>query len=146
MTDDEIIEKALTILDGRIRRDTVMSSPDAVKKYLTIQAAKHDGREVFGVMFIDKEYRVIDFQYLFFGTIAGVSIYIREIVRAALQKNAEAVIITHNHPNGNTIPSSEDIATTKKMKEALSLVDVMLLDHVITSGRSCLSMTQEGII
>ena len=145
-SDDGIIARALAILDARIKAGPLMGSPAAVRAYLTLQAAKHDGREVFSVMFLDSQNRVIEFKELFFGTLTQTSVYPREVVRAALALNAASVILTHNHPSGVPTPSRADEMLTSTLKSALSLVDVRVLDHIITAGGQSLSMAERGLI
>ena len=144
--DDSIIARALAILTARIKAGPLMDSPRAVREYLTVQAAKHDAREVFGVMFLDAQNRVIEFKELFTGTLTQTSVYPREVVREALRLNAAAVILSHNHPSGETRPSRADEVLTSTLKTALALVDVRVLDHIITAGGDSLSMAEKGLI
>ena len=144
--DDSIIARALAILAARIKAGPLMDSPRVVREYLTVQAAKHDAREVFGVMFLDAQNRVIEFKELFTGTLTQTSVYPREVVREALRLNAAAVILTHNHPSGSTQPSRADEQLTSTLKSALALVDVRVLDHIITAGGTSASMAEMGLI
>ena len=144
--DDSIIARALAILAARIKAGPLMDSPRAVREYLTVQAAKHDAREVFGVMFLDAQNRLIEFKELFAGTLTQTSVYPREVVREALRLNAAAVILSHNHQSGETRPSRADEQLTSTLKTALALVDVRVLDHIITAGGESLSMAEKGLI
>lgn len=144
--EEGIIERALAILTARIKAGPAMSSPDSVRKYLTIEAAKHTEREVFSVMFLDSQNRLIELRQMFFGTLSQTSVYPREVVKVALALNAGAVILTHNHPSGSPKPSSADKMLTQTLKAALALVDVQVLDHVITAGGTSVSMAEEGLI
>lgn len=144
--EDSIIASALAILAARIKAGPLMDSPRAVREYLTVQAAKHDAREVFGVMFLDAQNRLIEFKELFAGTLTQTSVYPREVVREALRLNAAAVILSHNHPSGETRPSRADEVLTSTLKTALSLVDVRVPDHIITAGGESLSMAEKGLI
>lgn len=144
--DDSIIARALAILAARIKAGPLMDSPRAVREYLTVQAAKHDAREVFGVIFLDAQNRLIEFKELFAGTLTQTSVYPREVVREALRLNAAAVILSHNHPSGSTQPSRADEQLTSTLKSALALVDVRVLDHIITAGGESLSMAEKGLI
>lgn len=144
--EDSIIARALAILAARIKAGPIMDSPRVVREYLTVQAARHDAREVFGVMFLDAQNRVIEFKELFAGTLAQTSVYPREVVREALRLNAAAVILSHNHPSGETRPSRADEVLTSTLKTALALVDVRVLDHIITAGGESLSMAEKGLI
>ncbi len=145
-SDDGIIARALAILSARIKCGPLMGSPREVREYLTVQAAKHSGREVFSVLFLDAQNRAIEFRELFFGTLTQTSVYPREVVRAAMDLNAAAIILTHNHPSGNTQPSRADELLTSTLKTALALVDVRVLDHIITAGGDSLSMAEKGLI
>lgn len=120
--------------------------PRAVREYLTVQAAKHDAREVFSVLFLDAQNRAIEFRELFYGTLTQTSVYPREVVRAAMDLKAAAIILTHNHPSGSTQPSRADEQLTSTLKSALALVDVRVLDHIITAGGESLSMAERGLI
>lgn len=144
--DDNIIARALAILAARIKAGPLMDSPRAVREYLTVQAAKHDAREVFSILFLDTQNRVIDFKELFTGTLTQTNVYPREVVREALQLNAAAVILSHNHPSGETRPSRADEVLTSTLKTALSLVDVRVLDHIITAGGTSASMAELGLM
>lgn len=144
--DDSIIARALAILAARIKAGPLMGGPREVREYLTMQAAKHNGREVFSVLFLDAQNRVIEFRELFFGTLTQTSVYPREVVRAAIELNSASIILTHNHPSGNTQPSRADELLTSTLKTALALVDVRVLDHIITAGGQSLSMAERGLI
>jgi DNA repair protein RadC len=144
--DDSIIARALAILAARIKAGPLMGGPREVREYLTMQAAKHNGREVFSVLFLDAQNRVIEFRELFFGTLTQTSVYPREVVRAAIEINSASIILTHNHPSGNTQPSRADELLTSTLKTALALVDVRVLDHIITAGGQSLSMAERGLI
>ena len=144
--DDSIIARALAILAARIKAGPLMDSPRAVREYLTVQAARHEAREVFGVMFLDAQNRVIEYKELFTGTLTQTSVYPREVVRESLRLNAAAVILSHNHPSGSTQPSRADEQLTSTLKSALALVDVRVLDHIITAGGASASMAEMGLV
>ena len=125
------------------------TSPDEVKRYLIMANAQgaDQFRERFGVLFLDSHHALIEFQVMFTGTLTATSVYPREVVRAALAINASAVILTHNHPSGDVTPSNADTELTNTLKKALGLVDVRVLDHVITcSGARTLSMAEQGLV
>ena len=103
-------------------------------------------REVFAAAFLDTRHRLIEYVELFQGTIDGAEVHPREVVRQALRCNAAAVIVAHNHPTGTTDPSAADRAVTARLKQALALVDIRLLDHVIVSGWASLSLAMKGFI
>lgn len=144
-SDDKIIEQALAILQRRCRTGIIMDSPQVVKNYLVLRAAKLD-REVFGCLWVDSQHRIIECEDLFFGTLTQTSVYPREVVKRAIQLNASAVILTHNHPSGSTQPSRADESLTQTLKTALALVDVRVLDHIITAGGSTSSMAEMGLV
>ena len=144
--DDSIIARALAILAARIKAGPLMDSPRVVREYLTVQAARHDAREVFGVMFLDAQNRVIEYKELFTGTLTQTSVYPREVMRESLRLNAAAVILSHNHPSGETRPSRADEVLTSTLKTALALVDVRVLDHIITAGGTSASMAEMGLL
>ncbi len=148
--DDAIIQMALAILTARctdVHRN-LMDSPQAVKDYLVLRAGQELDQYVerFGVMFLDSQNRLIKTVTLFTGTLTQTSVYPREIVRAALAENASAVVFTHNHPSGDPHPSRADENLTQVLKSALSLIDVRVLDHIITAGGKSLSMAEKGLI
>ena len=144
-TQDQIIRRALRILDARIRSGSLLSSPTAVRDYLRLSL--HDrGHEVFMCIFLDAQHRVISVEELFRGTLTQTSVYPREIVKAALKANAAASIFAHNHPSGVAEPSQADELLTRQLKEALAMVDVKVLDHFIVAGRATLSFAERGLL
>ena len=102
--------------------------------------------EVFAVLFLDTQHRLIEYAEMFRGTIDSASVYPRELVKEALRLNAAAVIVSHNHPSGNPEPSRADEVLTQRLKEALALVDVRTLDHIIVAGGSTISFAERGLI
>ena len=133
--DDAIIESALSILEKRISYQTdspTLTSPQASRDFVKLQLARYE-HEVFACLWMDNRNRVIRFNKLFRGTIDGASVYPREVVKAALKHNAAAVIFCHNHPSGVAEPSHSDEQITKRLKDALALVDVRVLDHLVVS-------------
>ena len=150
LADDDILAMAMKILAKRARSAAnYFTSPDQVKQFLTVANAQHadQNRERFSVLFLDSQHGLIALETLFEGTLSQTSVYPREIVRRALQLNAAAVILTHNHPSGAVAASNADISLTKTLKSALSLVDVNVLDHIITTpgGKTC-SMAENGLV
>jgi len=140
------VEKALSILrmwitDGR----DVFDSTDTVKSYLQLHLGA-EPVEHFAVIFLDSQNRAIAFERMFTGTLTQTSVYPREVALAALRHNAAAVILAHNHPSGNLLPSRADEVLTQSLKTALALVDVRVLDHVIVSAGAALSMAEKGLI
>jgi DNA repair protein RadC len=143
--EDAVIVTAIGILSRRFKEGEVFAAPDAVKDFLRLQAQGLD-HEVFAVMFIDTNRRMLAYERIFRGTLSQTSVYPREIVKRALELGAAAVILHHNHPSGVCTPSRSDEALTQTLKSALSLVDVRVLDHVITSDQGALSMAEIGLL
>ena len=102
--------------------------------------------EVFAVLFLDTQHRLIEYSELFRGTIDSASVYPRELVKETLRLNAAAVIVSHNHPSGNPEPSGADKVLTQRLREALALVDVRTLDHIIVAGGTTTSFAERGLI
>ncbi|MBZ0142169.1 MAG: DNA repair protein RadC, partial [Rhodocyclaceae bacterium] len=144
---DALIGKALATLDRRLRRvGESLGSPYAVREFLQLRLAELE-HEVFMVLFLDSQNRMIEWQEMFRGSITQTSVYPREIVKAALACNAFAVIFAHNHPSGVSEPSPADRALTGSLKAALALVDVAVLDHFIVAGREHpLSFAERGLL
>ena len=132
-------------LNEELRRDCSLTTPGSVRDYLRLV---FNGREYesFVVLFLDAQTRLIVAKELFRGTLTQTSVYPREIVKEALQENAAAVILAHNHPSGVATPSSADKTLTSTLKQALSLVDVKVLDHFIVAGASSLSFAERGLL
>ena len=148
LSDDEIIHKAMVILDRRMRlpaRD-VFSAPDSVKRWLRLHFAGEFQQEHFTVLFLDSQNRLIEARRMFSGTLTQTSVYPREVVRLSLQVGAAAVVLSHNHPSGTTAPSRADECVTQALKSALGLIDVRVLDHVIVAGTEALSMAERGLL
>ena len=147
ISDDEIIARALVILDARVRTGPIMSSPTIVKDYCRMYFAEPSaqGREEFAVLFLDSSHRLIKADVLFRGTLSQTAVYPREVVRGALACNAAAVVLAHNHPSGMPEPSRADEYLTRTLKEALQLVDVRVLDHLVV-GDTVVSFAERGLI
>lgn len=144
--DDAIIAKALEILARRMKRTaTSLTSPDAVRNYLSLAIAERE-REVFVCVFLDAQNRTIATEEMFAGTLTQTSVYPREIVKRALHHNAAGVIFAHNHPSGVAEPSRADQTLTENLKSALAMVDVKVVDHFICAGSSTLSFAERGLI
>lgn len=146
MTDDELIAQALSILKSRLRKsDRCIKHPADAANYLSLQFAGLE-HESFRVMFLDNRHGVIAFEELFRGTIDTTTVYPREIVKAALHFNAAAVILTHNHPSGNSQPSEADKLITRRVTDALGLIDIRVLDHIVIGGADTYSFARHGLI
>ena len=144
MPDNQVLEKAADILAERYVRNAKFCSTQATKDYLLFKLGQHE-REVFAVMMLDNQHQLIEYQELFFGTINAASVYPREVVKAVLYANAATVILAHNHPSGIPEPSPSDIAITKKLSDALGLIDVQVLDHIIV-GETAFSFAERGLL
>ncbi len=128
-----------------IRHGDMLNSPATVRDYLRIHFAGRE-HESFVAIFLDAQHQVIVVDELFRGTLTQTSVYPREVVKAALHHNAAAVIFAHNHPSGVAEPSKSDELLTQALKQALSLVDVRVLDHIIVAGASVLSFAERGLL
>ena len=137
------LELTKRYLSERLTINDVFSSPDEVMDYLAVQMRDYH-REVFVMLSLGTKHRLIDFSELFQGTINSASVYPREVCKVALQKNAAAVIVAHNHPSGNAEPSKADISITKKLKAALGILDIKLLDHFVIGKGEIVSLGQLG--
>ena len=121
------------------------TSPTIVSQFLCMHFNKEE-REVFAVIFLDSQHRLIRCTNMFYGTIDGASVYPREVVKEALRINASAVIIAHNHPSGNTTPSQADKSLTSKLIAALGLIDVRILDHFVVGANKTFSFAENGML
>lgn len=140
-----VLEMARRHTEEALKTHGVLSDPDATRRYLAMQLARLP-HEVFACVFLDNRHRVIAFEEMFRGTIDGASVYPREVVKAALHYNAAAVVFAHNHPSGVAEPSSADRSITKRLTDALSLVDIRVLDHFILAHDQYTSFAERGLI
>jgi DNA repair protein RadC len=145
MTDDEIIAKAAHILQKRMVRGGYCNSPDLVRKFLNTKLGSLE-HEVFAVIYLDAQNRVLGYEELFTGTLTQTSVYPREVVKSALKRNASALVFSHNHPSGVAEPSRADELLTTVLKQALALIDVKVLDHIIVTGTASVSFAERGLI
>ena len=144
--DDATIRRALKILETRMMVSSdIMSTPDMVKDFLKLRLGQLP-YEVFGVVFLTNRHTVIDTAEIFRGTINSASVHPREIVRDCITHNATAVIFYHNHPSGNPEPSQADQRITDRLHNALALIDVQVLDHVVIGHTSHVSFAERGLI
>lgn len=139
------INEAIGILESRLQATKAFTSTADVKQYCQLHIATEPD-EYFCGMFLDSQHRLIAFERIFRGTIDGASIYPRVVVRRALELNAAALILTHNHPSGEVKPSSNDISITERLKEALSLIDVRVLDHIVVGSAGTTSMAEAALL
>jgi DNA repair protein RadC len=140
-----VLELARRALAEQMQARTVFESPNAVKDYLQLHLA-HKTYEVFAVLFVDAQHRMLAMEELFRGTLTQTSVYPREVVLRALHHHASGVVLAHNHPSGSVQPSRADEALTHTLKAALALVDVRVLDHVIVAPGAALSMAERGLM
>lgn len=141
---NELLERAAEALATKYKREGTFTNPTNVKEYLKLKLGAHE-REVFAVMFLDNQHQLISFEELFFGTIDAASIYPREVLKTALNHNAAAVIFAHNHPSGIAEPRQADKRITQRLIDALKLVDIRVLDHIVV-GEDCVSFAEKGLI
>ena len=139
------IELARRSLQEKLKQNAALTSPGAVRDYLRLKLASRK-EEVFVCIWLDAQHKAIDFEVPFTGTLTQTSVYPREIVKAALRVNAAAVIFAHNHPSGVAQPSQADELLTRNLKEALSLIEVKVLDHFIVAGSQAISFAERGLL
>lgn len=139
-----VLEMARRHMFENIQRGDALCSPHETRRYLISQLQPYP-HEVFACLFLDNRNRVISFDKMFYGTIDGASVYPREVVRLALKKNAAAVIFAHNHPSGVAEPSRSDEQITQRLKQALELVDIRVLDHMVV-GDTVVSFAERGLL
>ena len=147
VSDDDIIQQALAVMENRMRYASgpTLTKPEHVCSYLRLRLGELE-REVFAVIFLDSQHRLISYQELFLGTLAETSVHPREVVKLALKYNAAAVIFSHNHPSGHVEPSNSDIRITKALQSALDMVGVRVLDHIVVSATSSTSFAERGLL
>jgi DNA repair protein RadC len=136
---------AMKVLAIKHRAGRPLSNPEVTRDYLRLRLADYQN-EVFGSVFLDNRHRIIAVRELFQGTIDGASIHPRVVVQQALSMNAGALVLFHNHPSGVAEPSHADEAITRRLKDALALVDVRVLDHFVVSAGESVSFAERGLI
>lgn len=141
---NQILEKAAEIIAEKYLRGDAFCNHSATQDFLKFKLAHHE-REVFAVLLLDNQHRLIEYKELFFGTIDAASVYPREVVKVAFNCNAAAVIFAHNHPSGIAEPSNADKQITRKLKDALALIDIRVLDHFVV-GETCVSFAERGYL
>jgi DNA repair protein RadC len=140
-----VLELARRALSAQLKQQTLFDSPEAVRDYLQLQLGSRP-HEIFAVLFLDSQHRLIVLEELFRGTLTQTSVYPREVVVRALALNAASVVLAHNHPSGTAEPSRADEALTQTLKAALGLVDVRVLDHFVVTSTEAVSMAQRGLL
>lgn len=140
--EDRAIYRALKILESRMKvGGDEIATPNGARDYLRLLLGDED-REVFAVVFLDAQNRVITCEPMFYGTLTQIAVYPREVVRRAMYHNAAAVLLAHNHPSGNTDPSHADLDLTYRLMDLLKHFDIRVLDHLIVSGTAAISLKE----
>ena len=142
---EAVIKLALSVLKDRHRAGRALGSPGQTRAFLRLRRIdrKH---EVFGALFLDNRNRVIQVAEMFQGTIDGASVHVRVVVQRALELNAAALVFFHNHPSGVAEPSQADKAVTRRLRDALSLVEIRVLDHFVVTGGESVSFAERGLL
>ena len=145
VSDEDIIREALRILSERLPRHSALTSPRITRDYLRLRftGLQH---EVFCCLYLDNRHRPIACEELFRGTIDGATVHPREVAKRALMHNAAAVILAHNHPSGVAEPSQADELITRRLKEALALIDIRVLDHLVVTDLATESLAERGLL
>jgi len=139
----DILAMAKQLIQRKYQKGKIISNPKEAAEFLPYKLAELE-HETFWVMFLSNSHRVLAFEKMFVGTVNQSAVYPREVVKRALQLNAAALIFAHNHPSGNEQPSQADIQITKKLKSALDLIDIQVLDHFVVAGDTATSMADLG--
>ena len=145
VTENDILLMARQLASLRLRKGRALTSPKEVFSHLQALLADYE-HEVFALLMLDSRHRVIAFEELFRGTLDGASVYPREVVKLALEHNAAAIILVHNHPSGDPEPSQADRSLTIRLRDALNLIGVRTLDHIIVSREGCASLAEQGYL
>ena len=145
ITKKEMYSLMLGLLEEDLHRPESLTTPELTKQYLHLKLANLE-YEVFSLIYLDIKNQVLAFEDMFRGTVDGASVHVREVVKGSLKHNAAAVILVHAHPSGIPEPSRSDIHITKKIKQALELVGIEVLDHIIFGGANSVSMAEQGLI
>ena len=145
VTESELLSIAKAFARRRLARGRKITQPALVFEYLQVLLQDYE-HEVFSALFLDSQHRVICFEELFRGTIDSASVYPREVVKQALACNAAAVILVHNHPSGDPEPSDADRRITQRLTEALGLVEIRIIDHIVVGTEGCSSFAELGYL
>lgn len=145
VSEADILLMAQQLASQRLRRGRSLTSPTAVFNHLQTLLGDYE-HEVFALLMLDSKHRVLQFRELFRGTLDGASVYPREVVKICLEQNAAAVILVHNHPSGDPEPSQADCTLTRKLQDALSLVEIRTLDHIVVGSEGCVSLAELGYL
>lgn len=141
--EERLIARAVSVLHRQLVGGEPLTTPEAAGEFLRLRLAPLD-REVFYLLLLDARHRVVAAEMVFMGTIDGAEVHPRVVARLALKHNAAAVICAHNHPSQNPEPSAADRAVTARLKQALSLLDIRLLDHFVVTAEGCTSLAARG--
>lgn len=140
-----VMELARRHIGEELAREQIFTSPALVSEFL-LSHLRDAEQEIFGVLFLDAQHRLIQWEKMFFGTVDSASVHPREVVKRALFHNSAAVVLAHNHPSGVATPSASDRAITQQLKQALALVDIRVLDHVVVGSGYTESMVERGML
>lgn len=140
-----VLALAERAIEAGIERPVAFGAASDVSRFLRLKLGALE-REVFGALFLDSQHRLIEYRELFFGTLDSATVHPREVLRAALDLNAAAVILAHNHPSGVAEPSRADLALTERLRSVLSLVDIRLLDHLVVVADRAVSLAERGLL
>lgn len=143
VTEEDILTMAKQLSRKRLSRGRTISQSADVKEHFRNLMHEYES-EVFGILLMDTKNRILAFRELFYGTIDSASVYPREVVKQALRHNAATAILVHNHPSGDPTPSQADKLLTERLKEALALIDVRVLDHIVVGTEGTTSMVEYG--
>ena len=145
VSEADILLMAQQLASQRLRRGRSLTAPHAVFGHLQTLMADYE-HEVFALLMVDSKHRVLAFKELFRGTLDAASVYPREVVKLCLEHNSAAVILVHNHPSGDPEPSQADLTLTRKLQDALNLVDIRTLDHIVVGSEGCVSLAARGYL
>lgn len=140
-----VLEMGRRHLSASLKEGDLLTSPDLVRNYVSAQL-RHQPHEIFAILFLDNQNRLIAYDELFYGTIDSASVYPREVVKKALARNASAAILVHNHPSGVAEPSQADCRITQRLQAALDLVDIRVVDHMVVGDKDVVSFAERGLL
>ncbi|MFJ2693505.1 DNA repair protein RadC [Pseudomonas sp. NPDC087336] len=145
VSETDILLMARQLANLRLRRGRALTSPKEVFSHLQVLLGDYE-HEVFALLLLDNRHRVIVFHELLRGTLDSANVYPREVVKTALEHNAAATVLVHNHPSGDPEPSQADLTLTHKLQEVLNLVGVRTLDHIVVGHEGCVSLAEQGYL
>lgn len=143
---EDVLKAARTVANQLLPERSNMGQPHLVKEFFSLKLNSTIEHEVFAMAMLDAQLRLIEYAEPFRGTLTQASVYPREVIKMALAANAAAIVIGHNHPSGMLEPSQADISLTKHLKQALSLIDIRLLDHILVAANKTLSFAERGLL